>query len=568
MAISAHKPRTFGARPPQHKLALKPVQAAKPDKEPEEDVNALKQKFFASEQSESPNRDDSSTSDDAGLLSTLDDVNPLVLGRRARRAFDDIWGQVSRLASPTKTYIFDDEFEPSRDFEDESPQARFTTVLVIGATGRVGRVLVRKLLLRGYKVKALVRKVDVASQKLPPAVELIEGDVGEQRDCQKAVRDVNKVIYAAASRSTFTGELVRVEERGVMNVTKALQDEFYRRSQKARAPFSSHAKKEVADFNAQYHQLRWDVTYVGDPLGDRTGFKPAFENNRATAVITEQNNLLFEGQLYQRGAIAEVGAPMDSTLPKGEHRTSGTEGLALRIKGDGHIFTLVVRTERKETYSARFLTRPGYLTVRLPFTAFRCESKDKAGPLKPETIASMAIRFENRAKPVPQSGGRMMAPPSEGGEKFALEVDWIKALPGGSEPDLVMVSCAGQQRPDMEAADMAKMLGYKRQGEENLRLSGLGYTIIRPGTLVEEPGGYRALVFDQGSRISETISAADVADICLRALHESAARNKTFDVCYEYRAEEDTEMYELVATMPDKSNNYLKLALSNLQKNT
>ncbi len=32
-------------------------------------------------------------------------------------------------------------------------QASFTTVLVCGATGRVGRVLVRKLLLRGYKVR-------------------------------------------------------------------------------------------------------------------------------------------------------------------------------------------------------------------------------------------------------------------------------------------------------------------------------------------------------------------------------------------------------------------------------
>ncbi len=38
--------------------------------------------------------------------------------------------------------------------EYESPDAPSTTVLVTGATGRVGRVLVRKLLLRGYKVGA------------------------------------------------------------------------------------------------------------------------------------------------------------------------------------------------------------------------------------------------------------------------------------------------------------------------------------------------------------------------------------------------------------------------------
>lgn len=46
------------------------------------------------------------------------------------------------------------------------------------------------------------------------------------------------------------------------------------------------------------------------------------------------------------------------------------------------------------------------------------------------------------------------------------------------------------------------------------------------GLLVDEPGGYKALVFDQSDRITEPISAADVADICLRALHEGSARNK------------------------------------------
>lgn len=40
-------------------------------------------------------------------------------------------------------------------------------------------------------------------------------------------------------------------------------------------------------------------------------------------------------------------------------------------------------------------------------------------------------------------------------------------------------------------------MGAKRRGEAALRNSGLGYTIVRPGPLVEEAGGYKALVFDQ-----------------------------------------------------------------------
>ena len=34
----------------------------------------------------------------------------------------------------------------------------------------------------------------------------------------------------------------------------------------------------------------------------------------------------------------------------------------------------------------------------------------------------------------------------------------------------------------------------------------------------------------QGERITQGISCADVADVCLKALHDPAARNKTFEV--------------------------------------
>lgn len=103
--------------------------------------------------------------------------------------------------------------------EFESPDAADTTVLVTGATGRVGRVLVRKLLLRGYKVKALVRQreggaaavseaaaaapaaadgsasVDGSEgqEGLPQAAELVYGDVADYKACRQAVKGVDKV---------------------------------------------------------------------------------------------------------------------------------------------------------------------------------------------------------------------------------------------------------------------------------------------------------------------------------------------------------------------------------------
>lgn len=64
-----------------------------------------------------------------------------------------------------------------------------------GFNCRVGRVLVRKLLLRGYKVKALVQAAggQAAPAPLPPAVDVVTGDVGDAADCWQAVQGVDKV---------------------------------------------------------------------------------------------------------------------------------------------------------------------------------------------------------------------------------------------------------------------------------------------------------------------------------------------------------------------------------------
>lgn len=152
----------------------------------------MQQKFFSnsSEQRGGQNADSNQN--------IIDNINPYALGRQARRAFDTVWEQLGSITSPTKSYVFDDVLDPSLQLE-AAPQAANTKVLVLGATGRVGKILIRKLLLRGYKVRALIRRRegirDSAAdiEGLPAAVEVIMGDVGELKDCQKAVKGVDKV---------------------------------------------------------------------------------------------------------------------------------------------------------------------------------------------------------------------------------------------------------------------------------------------------------------------------------------------------------------------------------------
>ena len=91
-----------------------------------------------------------------------------------------------------------------------------------------------------------------------------------------------------------------------------------------------------------------------------------------------------------------------------------------------------------------------------------------------------------------------------------------QAMPTGEETDFILVSCAGALVSDDEPASAAAVLSHKRKGEQALRHSGLGYTIVRPGPLLEEPGGYKALVFDQAgpAALEQTLQGFRSVDTC------------------------------------------------------
>jgi len=378
-------------------------------------------------------------------------------------------------------------------------------------------------------------------------------------------------------------------------------------------------------------------------------------------------------------ATVEAAAAPPPAAPR-RSSLAGTEGLVVRLSGDGNAYTVVVETAAGAQHGARLVVGRGFENHRLPWAAFRPlnplaavpgggGSAGAGGLLDPATIARVGVRF---ATPVvadnpnasiadaipgaPRGGGRgggaASTSSASANASFCLEVNRIKALPGGAEPDFILLSCAsgavpssvagsewvaseaaaaaaaaaeearasasarlaaaksaaaralasaGEEDewegewgataaaaqadalpdPEAAAADAGaaaaaasalaaseRVLIAKRAGEAALRRSGLGYTICRPGALLDETGGYKALVFDQGNRIAQPISAADVADVLLKALHDPAARNKAFEVCYEATPEGGLAQYELVAHVRDKATNYLTPALAVLEKNT
>ncbi|KAF6145764.1 hypothetical protein GIB67_016213 [Kingdonia uniflora] len=78
-------------------------------------------------------------------------VNPVDLGRKSRQIFDQVCRKFSGLGQISRTNTDDTLEFPMCKFTVSGAQN--TAVLVVGATSRIGRVVVRKLMLRGYNVK-------------------------------------------------------------------------------------------------------------------------------------------------------------------------------------------------------------------------------------------------------------------------------------------------------------------------------------------------------------------------------------------------------------------------------
>lgn len=500
------------------------------------------------------------------VMKNIEAVNPVGLGRKSRQIFDAVWKKFSGLGQISRTEY--DVGTSNNLFGDGAPLCEFTipgaqntTVLVVGATSRTGRLVVRKLMLRGYTVKAFVRRVDEGvTDTLPRSVELVVGDVGDPSSVMAAVEGCSKIIYCATARSAITGDLNRVDNRGVYNVAKAFQD-YNNMLAQLRAGKSSKSKLLIAKFKSPDSVNGWEIrqgTYFQDVVASKYdgGMDAKFEFN-------ENGLAIFSGYVFTRGGFVDLSRklslPLGSTLDR-------YEGLVLSVGGNGRSYVVILEAgplgdlSQSKLYFARINTKAGFCRVRVPFSSFRPVNPSDP-PLDPFLVHTLTLRFEPRKqRPVEGPKGMKQDPRS-----FELILEYIKALPTGQETDFILVSCTGS---GIEASRREQVLKAKQAGEDSLRKSGLGYTIIRPGPLMEEPGGQRALIFDQGNRISQGISCADVADICVKALHDSTARNKSFDVCYEYVAEQGPELYELVAHLPDKANNYLTPALSVLEKNT
>jgi uncharacterized protein YbjT (DUF2867 family) len=107
----------------------------------------------------------------------------------------------------------------------------------------------------------------------------------------------------------------------------------------------------------------------------------------------------------------------------------------------------------------------------------------------------------------------------------------------------VMISSIGADRPDAADESMRPYLRAKAEADDYVRASGLDYTIVRPGSLTDEPGTGRVRVsVEMGNR--GPVPRDDVAAVLAEVLTTRVAIDATFELFTG-----DTPIPEALATL-------------------
>jgi uncharacterized protein YbjT (DUF2867 family) len=423
----------------------------------------------------------------------------------------------------------------------DSTAVSMNIVLVAGATGGVGKRVVKRLVDQGYQVRSLVRDAARAKAMLGEAVDLIEADITiPETLTANLMQNVRAIVCC-------TGTKVQPVEGDTPNREKYYQGiKFY--------------MPEVVDVPEQ-------VEYQGicnllQMAGGLTRAKPIFDFTQPSSDLAEIWGALDDvvmGGVSQSGIRFTDGGALFSGVVSTANsggfasvRTrnfdpplnlSDADGVELRVKGDGDRYKFMLRSETQWdgiAYCYSFDTvKDDWITVRIAFAdlvpVFRAKTVPEAGAIDSSRITALQLmlsKFEYDGALNPN-----FTPGS-----FQLQIESIQVYRNQTLPQFVMVSSAGVTRPrrpglNLEAEppavrmndQLGGILTWKLRGEEAVRQSSIPYTIIRPCALTEEPGG-QTLLFDQGDNLKGKVSREDIAELCVAALKIPQAANVTVEV--------------------------------------
>jgi uncharacterized protein YbjT (DUF2867 family) len=428
--------------------------------------------------------------------------------------------------------------------ESQGGGKRMGVILVAGATGGVGKRVVRCLIEGNYKVRALIRDAQKARDMLGDKVELFEADITiPETLTPKLMDNVSAVVCC-------TGVRVQPVEGDTPNREKYYQGIKFYMPEVVDSPeivdyqgIKNLVQAAAKHLEAAGEQLLFDFKNPTDDLKETWGAVDdvVMGGVSESSIRLIDNAVLFSGivSTANSGGFASVRTRnFDSPL-----NLAGYEGIELRVKGDGKRYKFILRAEAKWdglAYCYSFDTeKDNWINVRIPFDALIPVFRAKTLKDNPPFDSSHVYALQLMLSKFEYDGG--LNPNFEPGG-FALQVETIKAYGDTTKPQFIMISSAGVTRPgrpglnleeEPPAVRMNDQLGgiltWKLRGEDAVRESGVPYTIIRPCALTEEPGG-KALVFEQGDNIRGKVSREDIADLCVQVLEQPKACYLTFEV--------------------------------------
>lgn len=418
-------------------------------------------------------------------------------------------------------------------------------ILVAGATGGVGKRVVRRLVERGYKVRSLVRDIEKAKTTLGDDVDLVVADITKPETLTPIVMaNIQAVVCCTAVR-------VQPVEGDTADRAKYNQGvKFYLPEIVGDTPENVEYQgvKNLVEAAAKYlpqadEKLIFDFTKPSDELKNIWG---ALDDVVMGGVSASNFQLLEKSAVFAGNVSTANSGGFASVRTKNftpPINLSGYAGVDLRVRGDGQRYKIFLRTETTWDgvgYSYSFDTVANtWIDIRIPFSdlvpVFRAKVVKDCPPIDTSKISSLQLMLSKF-----EYDGALNPKFTPGG--FALEVEAIKAYDGEALPQFVLVSSAGVTRPGRPGINLDEeppavrlndqlggILTWKLKGEDSLRSSGIPYTIIRPCALTEEAGG-KEFIFEQGDNIRGKISREDIAELCLQAIQQSTASNRTFEV--------------------------------------
>ncbi|XLS27414.1 SDR family oxidoreductase [Flavobacteriaceae bacterium M23B6Z8] len=121
------------------------------------------------------------------------------------------------------------------------------------------------------------------------------------------------------------------------------------------------------------------------------------------------------------------------------------------------------------------------------------------------------------------SGGKKVDAVDRDGAKKIIDAAKTKGI-----KKFVMLSSMGANEPEKHP-ELQEYMKAKQEADNYLIKSNLVYAIVRPGTLNNERGSGK-IQLKKSLNINGEISRDDVAQTLVRALHDDAAINETFEI--------------------------------------